>query len=217
MTIVALSLGFNSVHAQERAAGGTVETQMTWSALSSLVNAASAKADAVNSRVDQAVVCGKKGMVYAPGAAGVDGAGCISAQYVNSIVSCGNQGKIYNATSNACVVPGELTSIINCGNQKKVYSSTTKTCVEVEGGTRWYASGSGPGSSGGVGGGSSRSGIERALKNAGISECGSAMSVGKKCTTQGSQCAIVSREDRSCGSQGDRTCTDYSSTIYRCD
>lgn len=65
--------------AQERSAMGAIDTQVTWSALRTMVDAANTKSDAVNARMDQVVVCGKKGMVYAPGATSADGDGCLSA------------------------------------------------------------------------------------------------------------------------------------------
>lgn len=74
--VAALSMAALSLQAQERAAGGPVETQMTWSALNDLVKAANVKIEGVNSRIDQIVVCGTKGWTYAPGAPGADAQGC---------------------------------------------------------------------------------------------------------------------------------------------
>lgn len=62
--------------AQERTAAGAMDTQMTWTALSARVDSANTKADAINARINQGVVCATKGMLYAPGTAGVDGQGC---------------------------------------------------------------------------------------------------------------------------------------------
>ena len=62
--------------AQERSATGAAETQMSWSALSNQVSGISTRIDAVNSRVDQAVACGRANMLYAPGATGANSAGC---------------------------------------------------------------------------------------------------------------------------------------------
>ncbi|PZP39139.1 MAG: hypothetical protein DI585_05055 [Pseudomonas fluorescens] len=78
IAIFALIIGVEA-HAQERAASGSVDTQMTWTALKTAVGAVEGKADAVNARVDQIVVCGRKGMVYAPGDGAADAQGCKSA------------------------------------------------------------------------------------------------------------------------------------------
>jgi len=73
------------VIAQERAAAGPMDTQMTWSALSGQISAMGTKVDAANKRMDQFVLCGRKGMLYAPGhlnASGVadaDADGCLTA------------------------------------------------------------------------------------------------------------------------------------------
>lgn len=65
--------------AQERAAGGSLETQVTWSALSTKINSMGARVDAANARIDQLVVCGKLGKLYAPGHASADADGCLVA------------------------------------------------------------------------------------------------------------------------------------------
>ena len=104
-------------YAQERTAGGTLDTQMTWSALSAKIDAVSLKSDAVNTRVDQVVVCGKKGMTYAPGTQGADAEGCMA--------------------------PQSVTKIVNCGNQGAVYSPATDTCIKASQG-RWYVAGTAP-------------------------------------------------------------------------
>ncbi len=57
--------------AQERVAGGPVDTQMTWSALSDQIRTASAKIKGINARFDQhLVLCAKQGKLYAPGTPG---------------------------------------------------------------------------------------------------------------------------------------------------
>ncbi|PZP39590.1 MAG: hypothetical protein DI585_03595 [Pseudomonas fluorescens] len=103
-----------SVSAQERAAGSALDTQVTWTALSSLAQAANDKADGVNARVDQVVVCGKDGKLYAPGKAGADSRGCVDIsvppnvttqinnvdQSVKNLITnmqtCSGNGQIYN-------------------------------------------------------------------------------------------------------------------------
>lgn len=74
---MAIALGMTmAVQAQERAAGGTTETQMTWSALSSKVDLSLAESKGVNTRVDKVVVCNKKGMLYTPDKSGADKDAC---------------------------------------------------------------------------------------------------------------------------------------------
>ncbi len=63
---------------QERAATGSVETQVTWTALRSLVDQAKASSDGAHARIDQIGKCGGKGMLYAPTAAGKDADGCLA-------------------------------------------------------------------------------------------------------------------------------------------
>ncbi|PZP38965.1 MAG: hypothetical protein DI585_05710 [Pseudomonas fluorescens] len=75
-----------TVSAQERSASGSVDLQMTWTALNSLVQSSVAKSDMVNARVDQVVVCNRKAMLYAPGG-GADADGCIE----NSKITALNQ------------------------------------------------------------------------------------------------------------------------------
>lgn len=75
MVSFVLATGYG--YAQERAATGSMEAQVTWTALSNMVKSAEDKVTAVNTRVDQVVVCGRKGFVYAPGQAGADADGCL--------------------------------------------------------------------------------------------------------------------------------------------
>ncbi len=85
-------------HGQERTAAGALDTQMTWTALKSLVDAASTKTDAVNSRVDQIEKCAEKDMLYAPNDAAATN-GCkpvVSLQTrIESIEKCGRKGMLY--------------------------------------------------------------------------------------------------------------------------
>ncbi len=87
-------------HAQERTAAGVLDTQMTWSTLKSLVDAASVKSDAAHSRIDQILTCNKKNMIYSPDSSGTDTQGCIANKDIIQIVACGKQGKFYDG--NAC-------------------------------------------------------------------------------------------------------------------
>lgn len=126
--------------AQERSAGGSVETQMTWSALSNLVSGANAKSDAVNARMDQVVKCNKKFKVYAPEVTGADGDGCLDNALlvaldgrVDKMEFCGKQSKVYNATTNACVLAldSRVDKMEACGKQTKIWNSATNECVQM--------------------------------------------------------------------------------------
>ncbi|RYG59030.1 MAG: hypothetical protein EON60_11670 [Alphaproteobacteria bacterium] len=91
--------------AQERAAGGSAETQMTWSTLSNQVKGTQAYAEGVNTRVDQVVACGNKGMLYAPDHADAV-KGCVVAMKDTDLVKvldCNKNGQFYNGTK--CVAP----------------------------------------------------------------------------------------------------------------
>lgn len=73
------------VQAQERSAATTLETQMTWSTLANLVEAANANSKAANTRIDQSILCNKKFMAYAPGAPGADSDGCIENELIKQL------------------------------------------------------------------------------------------------------------------------------------
>lgn len=80
-SMAAAALGLTAlaspVQAQERSAMGNTEVQMTWSSLTNLVAAANNRAAAVESRMNQMIICNKKFKLYAPGYPGADGDGCI--------------------------------------------------------------------------------------------------------------------------------------------
>ena len=64
------SLMAPSVQAQERSAIGKLDLEMPWSSLANQIAGFDAQLQGLNSRLDQMVLCGKIGKVYAPGAAG---------------------------------------------------------------------------------------------------------------------------------------------------
>ena len=76
-----------ALHAQERVAGGALDSQMTWTALSNKIDQASQKTDILQAQVDQIKKCGAKRMSYTPGAAGADSDGCSA----NFVVTGGGQ------------------------------------------------------------------------------------------------------------------------------
>lgn len=127
------------VQAQERAAGGSTDVQMTWSALVAKVDNANAKTDAANTRIDQAIACAKKGKLYAPDYSKADASGCTPADdtMLNNILTCGDSGLIYDKSAKKCVQADVdltlVTKITECGSLGKVYSSSKKTCVAAAG------------------------------------------------------------------------------------
>lgn len=107
--------------AQERAAGGSLDTQVTWTALSDMAKAASDKATAVNTRVDQVVVCGKVGRVYAPGVAGADSNGCLDAMAVDTTTITSINNSLKALTLNVAAINANVNNIIACNKQTKLY------------------------------------------------------------------------------------------------
>lgn len=134
LAALALPLLCSSAHAQERAAGSGMETQMTWTALSTQINAVSGKVDAVNSRVDQVVVCGKLGKIYAPGAPGATAQGCVEASsnsgtsltsIVNTLTTLSNQYTTLNNT--VTTLNNNMTSVVGCA--KSGYFFNGSVCI----------------------------------------------------------------------------------------
>lgn len=117
--------GMTGLQAQERAAGGTTETQMTWSALKSQVDTARAESTAAHTRIDKIQVCSKKQMIYVPNAAGADADDCIHNTKIENVITCGKTGMVYNGTK--CVDPEAET--IACGKKKQFYNG--KDCVDM--------------------------------------------------------------------------------------
>lgn len=64
------------VDAQERAAGGSLDIQTNWASLKTKVDQATLNSQAATSLAEAIKTCGTKGMIYAPGTAGIDGQGC---------------------------------------------------------------------------------------------------------------------------------------------
>lgn len=118
LLILSLLALLPNVHAQERTAAGTMETQMSWSALNTKIATANTKADAVNTRIEQVIVCSRKGLLYAPGQSEADGQGCVKPfvddsamnqlnTRMNSVLACAGQGRMFNGSS--CVTAAVAT------------------------------------------------------------------------------------------------------------
>ncbi|NTB05788.1 hypothetical protein [Agrobacterium tumefaciens] len=74
--VTVICLSSLSAHAQERTAGGTLQTQASWNALQSLYEQANGTAKNAHFRLNQAEKCADKGMLYAPNSSNKDGDGC---------------------------------------------------------------------------------------------------------------------------------------------
>jgi hypothetical protein len=109
--------------AQERTASGAIETQMSWTALSAKTDAAKLAAEAVNIRVNQVAICGRKGLLYGPGDPTRDGDGCVKPfvddtamnqlnAKINNVISCASQGRVFNG--NNCVTTVANTPRLQC-------------------------------------------------------------------------------------------------------
>jgi hypothetical protein len=104
------------VNAQERTAGGSLQTEASWSALKNLID--KVQGDTTINKIDINAIksCASQGKLYA-------GSGCQDV---------------------AIPTDPRVTSIIDCGNQGKVYSADQHTCIKVTGSNRWTYSRSGP-------------------------------------------------------------------------
>lgn len=78
MFSAALALPLLAV-AQERTAGGNLQTEATWTALKNATDQANGNAKMALSLAEAIKNCGMKGLVYAPGMAGADSTGCKAA------------------------------------------------------------------------------------------------------------------------------------------
>lgn len=110
-----------TAHAQERTAGSSLDTQMTWTALAAQTKAASDKADAVNTRVDQAVLCGKKGKLYAPG---VTADGCLEASSNSGSTLTQIISNLNTLNTNQTATNNNLTNVINCQKAGQGFDGT---------------------------------------------------------------------------------------------
>ncbi len=96
-------------YAQERTAAGNLQTETSWSALKTLVEAAQGtartaqiSADGAMAKANRIEACNKKGLLYGPGVSGRDAEDCISASLLDKVISCGDQQMVYDKSSNSC-------------------------------------------------------------------------------------------------------------------
>ncbi|RYG61840.1 MAG: hypothetical protein EON60_02045 [Alphaproteobacteria bacterium] len=112
------ALGAVNVQAQERAAAGALETQMTWSSLKNQVEGLKTQVSGLDTKINMVATCGKQGKVYTPGV----GNGCSLAATdpkvleditdlkaaVQNMLDCGKRDLVYNPNNPAatkCSVP----------------------------------------------------------------------------------------------------------------
>lgn len=120
--LMALALS-GVIYAEEYPASSVSEGQETWANLVAKIDATNDRADAINRRLDQVTICGKRGYVYAMGAVNADSDGCMAPNVnltsinnavsrlntiTSSMVSCNATGKAYapgaqGADSRGCV------------------------------------------------------------------------------------------------------------------
>lgn len=143
LVMLGLSACCGLAQAQERTAGSALDTQMTWSALSNQINSVSTAVNALDTKVMQTTICGKKGMLYSPGAPGADAQGCLEASkagdtttnitkladtikqtntslsstssLVTNILNCNKSGLVFNGAS--CITPASNAPKANCSIQ----------------------------------------------------------------------------------------------------
>ena len=112
--VVVAAMSVNGVDAQERTASGAAKTDATMAAATQSLQGDKLKSDLINTKIEQAVLCSRKNMIYAPGSAEADSQGCVYAKLdpattntLNNITLCALKGAVYSKTSNSCIYPGK--------------------------------------------------------------------------------------------------------------
>ena len=117
-------------HAQERTAAGSAETQMSWSALSNQISGLNTRTNALTTRIDQSVICGRKGKTYAPAQAGADADGCLEPMtntYTNTTLNS-LTGNVNNLISSNNINTSRVNNIIACNAQGRMYNGSS--CID---------------------------------------------------------------------------------------
>jgi hypothetical protein len=112
--LLALCLLAPLSHAQERAVGGSLDTQMTWTALKGLSEQANNNAKAAKVLAEAIATCGKKSMLYAAGQPDADAQGCKAAMPDPSSLNI----KTYNEST--CVRGGTHTVVATCPGDERL-------------------------------------------------------------------------------------------------
>jgi hypothetical protein len=234
--VAALVLSASASLAQERTAGSPLDTQMTWSGLSSKITTVSQRTDSAHIRIDQVQVCGSKGMVYSPGGGG-DSQGCVmpavppsvTNQISNLTTNLTNMNNSYGASftnlnNTINNINNLVTNIVACGDQGLVYDKSANGCYqEAKENNRWvtgrlYDSSVEKSES------KAKSKLTSTLASAGITQaCSSSMAAGRTCSNKGEKCyGAVSVRGVDCtnmgGDRGNTVCFSFiaSSTNNEC-
>ena len=93
-----------SAPALEQTAAGTLNDQMSWSALSNSINSVNSRVTTMNILLNQMAACGNAGKVYAPNSPNKDADGCIQASVTIPAQSPPPYGTMCGASSSSTEV-----------------------------------------------------------------------------------------------------------------
>ena len=101
--VLASSAGFSGISAQESTAGGTLGAQASWTALQNMLTATNGNVSILRTDMNAMKACGAQKKIWT-------GTTCVNAatppldtSLYDKVVACGDQGKIYDKSSNSCV------------------------------------------------------------------------------------------------------------------
>jgi hypothetical protein len=139
MILACAAVPLVGVQAQERTAGSTLDTQMTWSALSSKIGGVDTKVDGVNSLVQQSIICGRKGMIHAPGGSPVDSQGCKDPKDTTNLSTVNNSltttnTNLTNLANTVNSLNTQVTQMMNCNDNGQLFDRSASKCVAPSGG-----------------------------------------------------------------------------------
>lgn len=106
----------------ERSAGSGMDTQMTWSALSTQIDAANVRITGLDAKLSQSILCGKLNKLYSPGAPGADANGC------KDLVLTGNPDYI-NLVNSLNATNTNVTNLKNSVNTTNTYNTNEQKCT----------------------------------------------------------------------------------------
>ena len=86
-------------HAQESTAGGTLQTEASWSALKSLIDSANNRISLLDVDIGAAKNCAKQTKIWDPARGCVN----IDTTYYDKVVACADLGQLYDKGTNKCV------------------------------------------------------------------------------------------------------------------
>jgi H-type lectin domain len=98
LMITAALIGMTTVHAQEVTSSGNLQTETSWNALKTKIEATDSRLKIVQIQLDRSLLCGNKGMAYGPDNAAKDGDGCVATGGNSFEIGTLNDGATYNST-----------------------------------------------------------------------------------------------------------------------